>query len=61
VKESTKEYTYIKMMFEESGLDFKNIPKEDLVGVCKSYDGKINNKNYITALKVIDDLYRHIN
>lgn len=60
MKELSKEYVYIKKMLANSGIDFKNISREDMLSTCENYGGKISNDNYITTLEVISDLYEQI-
>lgn len=57
--ELVKECAYIREKIYNSGINFKSIPKEDMLTTCKNYTGKISKENYIAALKVITDLYKH--
>jgi hypothetical protein len=50
-------YNYIKKLLVESGIDFKNIDKNDILTTCANYKGEINNNNFILTLKVINDIY----
>ena len=57
----SKEYIYAQNLLNDSGIDFRNISKKDILATCESYDGKINKNNYMTVLKAINDLYENIN
>lgn len=53
----SKKYICIKEMLTDSGIDFKNIPKIEMMETCRNYDGKISKENYATTIRVINDLY----
>lgn len=57
--ESISVYDYIKNLLIESGIDFKNIDRNDIIATCKTYPGEIDQDNYMLLLKVIDEFYEN--
>jgi hypothetical protein len=55
---SDKGYAYIKKLLDESGIDFKNIDKNDILTTCENCPCEIDRNNYMLLLKAINDLYK---
>jgi len=54
---SSQEYSYTRGKLIESGIDFKNISKENILVTCKKYDGIISENNYSAIMRALDDIY----
>lgn len=53
---SLKKHDYIKEMLGKSGIDFKNIQKEEILASCNEYKCKIDKNNLAIAIQVIEEL-----
>ncbi len=49
--------TYAKQKLLESGIDFKNIPKENIIMTSEEYGDKMSEENYAAVLSAIDEIY----
>lgn len=47
----------IKSVLLNSGIHFKEIPKEEVIAMCKNYDGGMNYLNLKSIIKAISDIY----
>jgi hypothetical protein len=52
-------YAYIVKLLNESGINFKDYDKDEILNICSNYKGKINKLNYILALRAINGLYNN--
>ena len=48
---------YAKTKLVESGIDFKDIPKEKILVTCREYPGIISEANYAAILNAIEGIY----
>lgn len=53
--------SYVKKILEESGIDFKKIPRDKILMTCKNYNGIISRANYNAVLNAINEIYKSNN
>lgn len=53
----TPEQIYAKKCLADSGINFDEIPKDNILMTCQEYNGIISKMNYRAILCAIDNIY----
>jgi hypothetical protein len=51
---------YAMKRLTESGINFKGIPKKNILVTCKQYTGTISKENYSAVIKALNDIYKKL-